>query len=117
MTTADELLAILRAIVRGRLLPEELAAEMKEPTALSLGDQYGSRSMHGSGAGYGLGLAVFRLSCGTFYGHPGELNGTRSLALVAADGTDGIVLATNLVRDHDDPGLEMLAEVMLCAGR
>jgi D-alanyl-D-alanine carboxypeptidase len=105
VTTAGELLTIMQAIVAGRLLPAALVTEMKKP------------SDEGLGGGYGLGLATFALSCGTFYGHPGGVNGTSSIAVVSADGADGVVIAANLLTDRSDPRLEMLADVLLCAGR
>jgi D-alanyl-D-alanine carboxypeptidase len=112
VTTADELLAIMGAIVSGRLLPADLVAEMKEPneesSGLGLSDNLES---------YGLGLSTYRLSCGTFYGHTGAVNGTGSIAVVSPDGADGVVIAMNLLTDRSDPGLEMLADIMLCAGR
>ena len=45
---------------------------------------------------YGLGLATYYLSCGTFYGHGGAINGTHSIAIVTDDGTAGVVVAINL---------------------
>ena len=69
------------------------------------------------GMTYGLGLETFSLSCGTFYGHPGGIDGTRSLAVVSADGVDGVVIAMNLQTDRSEPGLEQVADAMLCAGR
>ena len=39
----------------------------------------------------GLGLAEYALSCGTFYGHQGGVNGTASLALVNRSGTRALV--------------------------
>ncbi len=103
ISTADELLAVMQAIVGERLLPAELLAEMKSPTSMSLGS-------------YGLGLATYKLSCGTFYGHEGGVNGTASIAIVSPDGADGVVVALNL-RSGEDPGLPALADDMLCAGQ
>jgi D-alanyl-D-alanine carboxypeptidase len=103
ISTADELLTIMQAIVGGRLLPAPLVAEMKAPTSMS----------HGS---YGLGLGTYKLSCGTFYGHEGGVNGTASIAIVSPDGADGVVIALNL-RSGEDPRLPALADAMLCGGR
>ncbi len=103
ISTPDELLAVVQAIVGGSLLPPELVAEMRSPTSMSLGS-------------YGLGLATYKLSCGTFYGHEGGVNGTASIAMVAPDGADGVVIALNL-RSGEDPRLPALADDLLCAGR
>jgi D-alanyl-D-alanine carboxypeptidase len=97
ISTADELLTIMQAIVTGRLLPAALVEEMERPVLES----------------YGLGLATYDLSCGRFYGHGGSVNGTQSIALVTPDGADGIVMAINF-RSADDPGLPGLADRVLC---
>ena len=99
ISTADELLTAMQAIVSGRLLPAPLVADMKRP-------HLGS---------YGLGLATYDLSCGTFYGHGGSVNGTQSIALVSDDGTEGVVIALNR-RSSEDPGLPVLADHLLCGG-
>ncbi len=97
ISTADELLVMMQAIVSGRLLPDELVAEMKKPNRQS----------------YGLGLGTYNLSCGTFHGHEGGVNGTASIAIVSPAGDAGVVIALNL-RSGDDPGLPALADRMLC---
>lgn len=97
ISTADDLLTIMQAIVSGRLLPSDLVEEMEQPVLQS----------------YGLGLATYDLSCGRFLGHGGSVNGTQSIALVSPDGADGIVMAVNF-RSADDPGLPALADRVLC---
>ncbi len=98
ISTADELLTTMQAIVGGQLLPAGLTAQMKEPT----------RDF------YGLGLAMYNLSCGVFHGHEGGVNGTASIAMVSPDATDGVVIALNL-RSGEDPRLPALADQMLCS--
>jgi D-alanyl-D-alanine carboxypeptidase len=100
ISTANELLTIMRAIVSGRLLPAALVTDMKTPHAKD---------------DYGLGLATYHLSCGTFYGHEGGVNGTASIAIVSSDGADGVVAALNL-RSAGDPQLPALADRILCSG-
>ena len=103
ISTADELLTIMQAIVSGELLPEPLVADMKAATIQS--DQ-----------SYGLGLATYSLSCGTFYGHAGAATGTHSIAIVNAEGTAGVVIVINL-RGEVDPNLLAPAESLLCEPR
>ena len=74
ISTAGELLTIMQAIVSGRLLPAALVDQMKDATTQS-------------SISYGLGLATYYLSCGTFYGHAGSVSGTESIAIVSPDGT------------------------------
>jgi D-alanyl-D-alanine carboxypeptidase len=101
VATADELLAMMHAIVAGGLLAPDLLAEMEAPTPQSLNS-------------YGLGLVTYRLSCGTFYGHEGYMSGTHSIAVMSPDGNSGVVAVLNLHRP-EDPGLPALADYMLCA--
>ena len=100
ISTADELLTIMQAIVSGELLPEPLVADMKAATIQS-------------NQSYGLGLATYYLSCGTFYGHGGAASGTHSIAIVNDNGTAGVVIAINL-RTDVDPNLLALAESLVC---
>jgi D-alanyl-D-alanine carboxypeptidase len=100
ISTADELATIMQAIVAGDLLEPSLLDDMRTPTELS-------------GGTYGLGLAKYGLTCGTFYGHEGGVNGTASIALVSEDGTDAVVVAMNL-RDGSNPNMPALADDLLC---
>ena len=100
ITTADELLTMIQAIAAGKIVAGGLLDEMKTPTAQS------DRS-------YGLGLATYHLSCGTFLGHEGVVNGTASIAIVSPDGADGVVVALNL-RSGGDPHLPQVADELLC---
>lgn len=100
ISTADELLTIMQAMVSGDLLPAELVEDMKTPAMQS----------------YGLGLATYSLTCGAFFGHEGAVNGTGSIAIVSDDGARGVVIALNL-RRGDDPRLPSLADNVLCGLR
>jgi D-alanyl-D-alanine carboxypeptidase len=98
ITTADELLTMLQAIVSGQLLAQPLIAEMERPLF----------------AGYGLGLGTYNLSCGEFFGHEGLTNGTQSIVVVSASGDTGAVIALNL-RSQSDTHLADVADKMLCS--
>lgn len=100
VSNADELLSILQAIVTGRLFPTALVADMMTPAEGT----------------YGLGLNAYVTACGVFYGHGGAVNGTGSVAMVSADGRDGVVIAQNLL-SHTDADLPALAEQMICTAR
>jgi D-alanyl-D-alanine carboxypeptidase len=97
LSTAAELLTIMQGVQSGRLLPAELVAAMRTPPRGS----------------YGLGLARYRLTCGTFYGHEGAVLGTRSIALVSEDTADGVVIALNVFPVRD-PALASLADDLVC---
>jgi D-alanyl-D-alanine carboxypeptidase len=100
VSTADELLTMLQALVSGDLIDKELVDDMRRPTARSRET-------------YGLGIGTYHLRCGTFYGHEGGVDGTASIAIVSEDGQAGTVIAVNL-RDGSDPKLPALAEELLC---
>jgi D-alanyl-D-alanine carboxypeptidase len=100
LTTADELLTIMTAIVHGPLLPDELRTEMLRQTALS--DHT-----------YGLGIARYELTCGRFFGHEGRVNGTITIALVHADApTLGAVVTMN--RAVGSANLPALVDDLVC---
>jgi D-alanyl-D-alanine carboxypeptidase len=99
VTTADELLTILRATVTAKLFPASLVAEMERPVRQA----------------YGLGLGTQTFRCGTFFGHGGSVSGTQSIASISADGARGAVVAIN-IRSGGDPGLPGVAEDALCRG-
>lgn len=101
ISTAGDLLTIMQAVASGELVQSPLLDEMLRPTAAS-------------GGSYGLGIATYHLSCGTFLGHEGGLNGTASIALVEPGGGAGVVVALNL-RSGSDPELPKLADELLCA--
>ncbi len=100
ISSAEEVLTMMQAIVSGRLVDPLLLRDMKDATVQSDGS-------------YGLGLATYYLSCGRFYGHGGSIDGTQSIAIVNDDGTSGVVLAINL-RKATDPNLLGLADKLLC---
>ena len=56
VSTADEVLEMLRATVGAELFPRALVTDMETPVRES----------------YGLGLATYALRCGTFFGHGGQ---------------------------------------------
>jgi D-alanyl-D-alanine carboxypeptidase len=97
ISTPDELLTIMQAIVDGRLLPPALVTEMETPHLQS----------------YGLGLAKYQLSCGSFFGHGGLVNGTASIAIVSQGGAEGVAAAFNLQSDTDAQ-LPAFADTILC---
>jgi D-alanyl-D-alanine carboxypeptidase len=100
ISTGGELLTIIQAIVSGRLVEPSLLSDMKRATPESK-------------ESYGLGLATYHLTCGSFYGHGGSIDGTQSIAIVSLDGSEGVVIAINL-RTETDPNLLGLAESLLC---
>jgi D-alanyl-D-alanine carboxypeptidase len=100
ISTADDLLIVMQAVVGGTYLPEDLTKAMLTPNQTS----------------YGLGIGGYSLSCGQFFGHQGAVNGTASIAMASQDGQSGAVVAFNL-RAGKDPDVVGLADDLLCPGR
>ena len=100
ISNADEVLTILQAIVAGRFHSTAMVADM----------------MTAAEGTYGLGLNAYATTCGIFYGHGGAVNGTGSIAMVSAEGRDGVVIAQNLLSDAD-ADLPALAEQMICTAK
>ncbi len=100
VSTAPELLSMLRAIVSGQVLSDEMTSTMLTPVAGT----------------YGLGIARYELPCGTFWGHEGLVNGTQSIALVDGTGDNGVVIAINLARGGDID-LRTTATLAVCSPR
>jgi hypothetical protein len=67
-----------------------------------------------AGTPYGLRIATYELSCGTFYGHGGSVNGTQSQALADRTGERVAVIVFNTRRVDRDADLVELAETLLC---
>lgn len=97
LSTADELLTMLTAIVAGDVLPPDLRQEMLTPVM----------------ANYGLGIGETRFRCFTGWGHQGGASGQASYAYVSPDGSMGAVIAINL-RKVTDPDFYDLASKLLC---
>ena len=91
---------LLVSVADGRLLEAPSVETMRRPT-------------EASGGSYGLGLAMYRLSCGTFFGHGGAVNGTVSIAMVDATGGSGVVAVMNMLGEVD-AGMPALAVRLLC---
>jgi D-alanyl-D-alanine carboxypeptidase len=100
ISTADELLTMLTAIVSGDLLTPELRGEMLTSVRSS----------------YGLGIGESRFACFRGWGHQGAVNGQLSLGYVSSDGSKGVVIAMNLRKDVD-PDLYALAGDLVCAAK
>lgn len=97
VSSADDLVAMLRAITAARLFGADLVAEMERPARGT----------------YGLGIATYSFSCGTYYGHGGSVSGTQSIAVVSGDGSRGAVAAISMV-SGGDVKLPALAEAAVC---
>ncbi|WP_405663781.1 serine hydrolase domain-containing protein [Streptomyces sp. RK9] len=87
ISSSADLNRFYRALLGGRLLPDEQLAQMKETVpAKDLGP----------GVGYGLGLMRVRLSCGTaVWGHGGGIQGSRSEAMATGDGRRALAVNFN----------------------
>ncbi|MER6948811.1 serine hydrolase domain-containing protein [Nonomuraea sp. NPDC000554] len=97
-TTAD-LNRFFRALLGGKLLKPAQLKEMKDP---------------GAAGGYGLGLEVVPLPCGTAYGHTGETPGYVTGSFTSADGTRQVTLATTPFAGDSASAAKSLLRTALC---
>jgi D-alanyl-D-alanine carboxypeptidase len=89
VSTPRELNVFMKALLDGELLNEETLAEMQ--TTVPAGDELWP------GAGYGLGLQSYPLSCGgVAWGHGGDIPGTQTRNAVGPDGTAVTIAVTSL---------------------
>lgn len=79
----DDLQKFFRALLRGKLLPASLLAEMKTPFPT------------GQGYGYGLGIVVIDTPSGPVFGHSGAIPGFRDAVLTSEDGRRQLGLMMN----------------------
>jgi D-alanyl-D-alanine carboxypeptidase len=78
-----EVQRFFRALLRGRLLPPHLLAEMLTPFPT------------GGGYGYGLGLVIFDTPTGRMIGHAGAIPGFRNSVMSSEDGRRQIAVMMN----------------------
>ncbi len=84
VSNLEDLTRFLSALLRGRLLPPALLAEMKTP--LDTGDPE---------VGYGLGLQIITTPCGPVIGHNGSIPGFHTMVLATEDGRRQFGLMVN----------------------
>lgn len=76
ISSTEDLVRFMRALLTGRVLPHRQLAEMKNTVPAEGGNRYG------------LGLTERRLPCGAkVWGHEGIIHGSRSIAVTTADGS------------------------------
>lgn len=85
VSTTRDLATFYRALLGGRLLP---AAQLKAMRTVAPVARLGR-------GGYGLGLLRLRLSCGTAWGHDGELLGNSTFAVASPGGRRQAVVVLN----------------------
>jgi D-alanyl-D-alanine carboxypeptidase len=100
--TVDDLATFFAALLGGQLLPPDLLTEMTDTIAVHEGQRAG------------LGIFEWELSCGTAWGHGGEVSHS-SMTLAARDGSKVVVVAQ---RDDDAVGwvtAKLVAEDIYCS--
>jgi D-alanyl-D-alanine carboxypeptidase len=93
ISTVDDLATFFRALLGGKLLPQEQLAEMTRTIASPDPD-----------VGFGLGIFRKRFSCGYTWGHGGDLSYSVNVA-VARDGSKAVITAQNNPSLGDDEGV------------
>ena len=100
ISSTDDLIRFMRALVSGDVLPPRQLGEMKSTVPAD------------GNSRYGLGLTERRLSCGTkVWGHEGTIQGSHSVAVTTPDGSH--TAAFNINGDWAD-GTSALIEAEYC---
>ncbi|MFI6944376.1 serine hydrolase domain-containing protein [Streptomyces sp. NPDC050418] len=87
ISDSRDLTRFYSALLRGRLLPREQLAEMKDTVEVA------------PGTDYGLGLQRWRTSCGVLvWGHGGDIHGSSTTAVTTSDGRHTIAFNYNAIR-------------------
>jgi D-alanyl-D-alanine carboxypeptidase len=115
VSDVDDLMRFYAALLGGRLLPRPQLAAMRTVVAGThrrLGVTVRFR------APYGLGLSIENVSCGTAYGHSGDIPGYRTVVWASADGRRVAAIMANLYDDRRLawPAILRLAERAFCSG-
>jgi D-alanyl-D-alanine carboxypeptidase len=102
VSNAPDVTRFLTALLRGRLLPSALLKAMKTEVMY---------------ADYGLGLRINRTSCGTAFGHDGDLAGWRNIVWATANGRRAAAVMVNIDNTRVPwRRLRVAAESALCSG-
>ncbi|MET8381802.1 serine hydrolase domain-containing protein [Streptosporangium canum] len=99
VSTTGDLNRFYGALLGGRLLGPAMLRRMKDP---------------GTTGGYGLGLEVAPLSCGTAYGHGGGGPEYLVISFTSADGNRQVTVSTKPYSGDPGPRLRALLETALC---
>ncbi|RFA07127.1 hypothetical protein B7R21_16860 [Subtercola boreus] len=106
VSTPSELNDFMRAVLDGTLLDEPTMKQML--TGIPTGEELLP------GSEYGLGIESVELTCGTAWGHSGDIPGFQTRNAVAADGTAFTVTVTALPwAIFDGPEAELLERYMI----
>ena len=95
VSTAADVNRFYRALLTGRLLTGRQLAEMTATVPVDPAAP--------DGDGYGLGLQMVRLPCGTFWGHTGGTVGHQTIAFNSGDGKRQAAYAQNMALYQTSP--------------
>jgi D-alanyl-D-alanine carboxypeptidase len=107
VSTASDVATFFRALLGGRLLPDELLDKMKSEVTKPFGA--------GASLTYGLGLMKRRTNCGPEWGHIGELPGFRTTASSLTNADRQVVILTNTGTDSVELLFGTVTETALCS--
>lgn len=92
VSTGDDVDRFLGALLGGRLFPQRLLTEMKQPTP---GADAFFTAAGMPGIGYGLGLTLASTQCGTAYGSLGDIDGYTSSVMQLGHRRAALLMNTN----------------------
>ncbi|MET0415384.1 MAG: serine hydrolase domain-containing protein, partial [Actinoplanes sp.] len=100
LSTTDDLARFYRALLRGRLLPPRLLAQMKTIDPAATG---GTPDSGMPGGGWGLGLLRESFPCGPAWGHDSEIPGYTTAAWSSENADRQVTIVVNSNYDPDAP--------------
>lgn len=114
VSTGDDVDRFLRALLGGRLIPQSLLGQMKQPTPGSDGFFTGAGAPEIS---YGLGLIVVSTPCGTAYAALGSIDGYTSSAMRLGHRQVALLMNTDSLQPSLNQQTLSIAEHELCRAR
>lgn len=109
VSNADDVTRFFAALLGGRVVPAAELREMKSPVG-------GGKPVPFT-APYGLGLDIVHTTCGTAYGHSGDMPGYRNVVLASADGRRVATLMVNVASARLSwDAIQAAATTAFCSG-
>jgi len=112
LSNADDVARFYRALLGGRLLPDEQLRAMRTIDPVATGGLPDAGIL---GGGWGLGLLREQFPCGTAWGHDAENPGYMTAAWNSRNGDRQVVVAVNTNQDHDGPVSAAMRDLLALA--
>jgi D-alanyl-D-alanine carboxypeptidase len=112
LSNASDVTLFYRALLQGRLLPNNLLKSMQTIDRVATGGVPDSGIL---GGGWGLGLLKESFPCGKAWGHDSETPGYMTAAWNSKNGNRQVVVVVNTNQGHDEPVSRAMRKVLATA--